>query len=149
MSQPPAPVASARALLLLDIQRHHHQALEEQDVRAAELRLSPWRGAVAQARAGGVLVVFLQQDGQEGSEWEPLTRGWTLHPDFRVEDGDLLLRTRQDDAFAGSALELELRSRGVAEISLLALPGSAAERATRQAAQQRGFAVGAWEEAGA
>ena len=146
MSHTPASAAPARALLLLDAQRYHHEKLEEMDVRAAELRLSPWRTAVAQARAGGVLVVFLQQDGEAGGEWEPLTRGWTLHPDFRVEDGDLLLRTTSADAFAGSHLELELRSRGIAEISLLALPESAAAEATRQAAQQRGFAVGEWQE---
>ncbi|TSA88022.1 isochorismatase [Deinococcus detaillensis] len=138
----------AQALLVLDAQRGDHQALEDADPRAADARLGIWRRAVTQARAGSVLVVFLQRDGAVGSDHEPLTRGWTLHPDFRVEERDVLLRVDNDDAFAGSPLILELRSRGVSRLSVLALPGSAAEAATQQGAQQAGFAVSRWPKEG-
>ncbi len=136
---------TAHALLLLDAQRCHHAALEALDPRAAELRLAPWRRAVNDARHGGDLVVFLQRDGPPGSDTEPLTRGWTLHPDFRVEERDALLRCAAEDAFAGSSLTLELRSRGIATLSLLALPHSAATEATRLGAQQAGFSVTEWQ----
>jgi nicotinamidase-related amidase len=125
------------ALLLLDAQRHHFET------STIPHRLGVWRAAVGQARRGGVLVVFLQRDGAEGSGLEPLTRGWTLHPDFRVEDGDVLLRVGADDAFAGGALSLELRSRGVSSLSVLALPGD--QTATEHGARQAGFEVAAWQ----
>lgn len=129
------------ALILVDAQRHHHEELEASDVLAMEKRLLPWRQAIEQARADGDLVVYLQRDGEEGAPNEPLTRGWTLHPDFRVEEGEVLMRVHGDDAFEGSLLVVELRTRGVEEITLLALPGSAAAAATAQGARAAGFVV--------
>jgi len=126
---------------MLDAQRAHHRALEDVDSRAADARLLPWRAAVSQARSQGVLVVFVQRDGEAGSDLEPLTRGWTLHPDFRVEERDVLLRVTSADAFAQSALALELRSRGVSGLCILALSGSAADAPTRSGARQAGFKV--------
>lgn len=136
---------TTQALLVLGAQRSDHQVSEDADPRAADAHLGLWRRAVAQARAGGVLVVFLQRDGAAGSDHEPLTRGWTLHPDFRVEERDVLLRVDTDDAFAGSPLTLELRSRGVSRLSVLALPESRAATATQQGAGQAGFAVSRWQ----
>lgn len=130
-----------RALLLLSAQRHHHEALEAADVLAAERRIAPWREALEEARSRGDVVVFLQRDGEAGSPDEPLTRGWTLHPDFRVEEDDLLLRVREDNAFAGSLLSVELRARGVSALTVLALPDSLAARATAEAARAEGFIV--------
>ncbi|WP_161881222.1 isochorismatase [Deinococcus alpinitundrae] len=130
-----------QALLLLDAQRARHRALEDRDPRAADARLLPWRAAVSQARSQGVLVVFVQRDGEVGSDLEPLTRGWTLHPDFRVEERDVLLRVTADDAFERSALTLELRSRGIGHLKVLALPGSAADVPTRAGAQRAGLSV--------
>ncbi len=132
---------SVSALLLLDAQRCHHEALEAGDGRAAGTRLSTWRSAVNEARGRGDVVVFVQRDGPAGSDHEPLTRGWTLHPDFRVEERDVLLRVGHADAFESSALTLELRSRGVTRLSLLALPHSPAASATRAGAAQAGFEV--------
>ncbi len=134
-------VTPRRALLLLDAQRYHHEDLEATDVLAMEKRLLPWRQAIQQARKDGDLVVYFQRDGEVGSVNEPLTRGWTLHPDFRVEEGELLLRVQHDDAFAGSLLVVELRTRGIEVLELLALPDSLAARATAQGAQAAGFTV--------
>ncbi|WP_293913761.1 isochorismatase family protein [Deinococcus sp.] len=142
---------TSHALLLLDAQRHQFETstVETSTVEtiAAENstiphRLAVWREAVAQARRGGVLVVFLQRDGEAGGGLEPLTRGWTLHPDFRVEDGDVLLRVSSEDAFAGGALNLELRSRGVTDLSVLGVSGH--EAATERGAHLAGFGVMAW-----
>ncbi|AWN21942.1 isochorismatase [Deinococcus irradiatisoli] len=127
------------------MQRCHHEASEAQGDGASGRRLASWRQAVGQARQRGDLVVFLQRDGPAGSATEPLTRGWTLHPDFRVEADDALLRFGAEDAFAGSSLTLELRSRGVSSLSILALPGSPAAEATRRGAEQAGFRITAWQ----
>ena len=133
---------TSHALLLLDAQRHHFETSAAQESLIPH-RLTLWRAAVGQARRGGALVVFLQRDGEASGGLEPLTRGWTLHPDFRVEKGDALLRVSTDDAFAGGALSQELRSRGVSSLSVLALPGEQA--ATERGAQQAGFEVTAWQ----
>lgn len=142
---------TSHALLLLDAQRHQFETSAAEISTAepgsappgsAAHRLATWRSAVGQARRSGVLVVFLQRDGEVGSGLEPLTRGWTIHPDFRIEDGDVLLRVGADDAFAGGTLNLELRSRGVSSLSVMALPGTG--QATGRGAQQAGFEVRAW-----
>ncbi len=132
---------SVCALLLLDAQRCHHEALQAAEGRAAGAHLSAWRSAVNAARERGDAVVFVQRDGPAGSDHEPLTRGWTLHPDFRVEERDVLLRVGHADAFERSALTLELRSRGVTRLRLLALPHSPAASATRAGAERGGFEV--------
>ena len=137
-------MTAAHALLLLDAQRYRHEQLEQQNPRAADFQRAAWRNALLKARQRGVLVVFLQRDGEPGDDHEPLTRGWTLHPDFRVEESDVLLRVQGNDAFRESPLRLELRSRGIGQLSLLALPGSPAVSATRQGAQHAGFVVTTW-----
>ncbi|GMA14759.1 isochorismatase family protein [Deinococcus metallilatus] len=124
------------ALVLLTAQRHHLEALpHEQAVSRA------WQARVQAARAAGHLIVHVQWEGEPGTPGETFSRGWVLHPDFRAEATDLPVRATAPDAFAGSGLDAALRSRGVRELHLLALPGSEVRPETAQTARELGYRV--------
>ncbi|MFC4456638.1 isochorismatase family protein [Deinococcus sonorensis] len=128
---------TAQALIVLHAQRHR---LDDRPITDPLLQQA--RRQIAQARQQGILVVYLQHDGQEGDPDQPFTRGWTLHPEFRAEAGDLLLRVTDDDAFQGSRLDAELRHLGVQTLTLLALDaGGAARAATARTAEALGYVL--------
>ncbi|MFC4426641.1 isochorismatase family protein [Deinococcus navajonensis] len=124
------------ALVLLNAQRHY---LEEQPNEHA-LSLQ-WQARVEAARRAGHLVVFVQWNGEAGTSGETFTRGWVLHPDFRAQAGELLVRATSPDAFEGSDLNALLHSRAVRVVMLLSLPGSEEETATAETARQLGYTV--------
>lgn len=124
------------ALVLLTAQRHHLE-----DHPAEQAVSQAWQAQVRAARAAGHLVVHVQWDGAPETPFETFSRGWVLHPDFRSEANDLPVRAAGPDAFAGSALDAELRGRAVRELHLLALPGSDVLPATETAARALGYEV--------
>ncbi|WP_188971461.1 cysteine hydrolase family protein [Deinococcus aerolatus] len=124
------------ALLFLSVQRwrlegHPHER---------ELARG-WARAVDEARAGGQLIVLLQWDGAADTPGETFGKGWTLHPDFRAEAGDLLIRAMLPDAFAHTDLAAELHARAVRDLVLLARPDAPEAAATAGSAQAAGFTV--------
>lgn len=125
-----------RALVLLNAQRHF---LDDQPHEREVTRT--WRQAVNDSRERGELIVLIQWDGEPQSEHPTFSRGWTLYPDFRVEDGDLLLRAAGPDAFLTSSLDAELRARAVREVCFLALPESREAKVMAEQAQARGYMV--------
>lgn len=126
------------ALLVLGAQRHLLDAPGPlPDPEALLARLRP---LVDRARRGGAFVVYAQRDGPPGTPNEPFGKGWTLHNDFRVEHGDLLLRVTQGDAFAGSQLDGELHTRAARRLILCGAP-SRDLLATARGAHEHGFEV--------
>ncbi|GGR61791.1 hypothetical protein GCM10008959_24730 [Deinococcus seoulensis] len=124
------------ALLLLNAQRHD---LEDRSDERALAR--DWAHHVDEARAAGWLVAFVQWDAPRGADWETFSKAWTLHPDFRAEQGDVLVRAARPDAFEGSELAAQLHGRAVRTLHVLALPGTPELAATLASAQAEGFAV--------
>ncbi len=112
--------ATPTALLVLGAQR----ALLDSPgpLMGAESLVQHLRPLVERARRSGSYVVFLQHDGAPGQPDEPFSKGWTLHNDFRVEHGDLLLRHAHPDPFEGSSLDGELRTRAVRRVILAGAP---------------------------
>lgn len=129
------------AVLLLNVQRHH---LEDQPHKREVAR--NWSRQIDVAREVGQLITLIQWDGQPDTPSETFGKGWTLHPDFRAETGDLMLRAAGPDAFAGTDLDAQLKARAVRELVLLSLRGDALARATAERAAQLGYAVTMFEE---
>ena len=72
------------------------------------------------ARAANVRVIFVQHDGPTDGDWlVPFSDGWKLHPDLVQELSDLTIRKTTGDAFYGTILEQELRSRAIQSIVLM------------------------------
>lgn len=124
------------ALVLLNVQRHDLEG----HPHARELARD-WAHRVESARAHGDLIVLVQWDGAPETPGETFSRGWTLHPDFRAEAGELLLRAARPDAFQGSDLGPLLHGRAVRDVFLLGLEGGSELEATARAAQEAGFSV--------
>ena len=96
----------------------------------------------ARARAAGAAVIFIQHDGQPGGEdVVPFTKGWALHPDLEVRPGELVIRKSTCDAFYGTALEAELRSRGITGLVLTGYATDFCVDATLRSAVSRDFTV--------
>lgn len=96
----------------------------------------------AKARAAGVPVIFLQHDSDpvEGC-CVPFTAGWQLHPDLCVQPRELTLRKQTCDAFHGTALESELRSRGIDTVVLTGYATEFCIDSTLRVAVSKGFQV--------
>ncbi|UBV42661.1 isochorismatase family protein [Deinococcus taeanensis] len=124
------------ALLLLNAQRHDLDDRPDGRVLARD-----WAHHVAEARSRGWLVTFVQWDAPHGAAWVTFSRDWTLHPDFRAEQGDVLVRAALPDAFEGSELSAQLHARAVQTLHVLALPGTPAAEATLHSARKQGFEV--------
>ena len=97
---------------------------------------------IAKARKAGSPVIFIQHDGEPGGEdVVPFTEGWKLHPDLIVHPDDLVIRKRTCDAFYGTSLEAELRSRGITTLLLMGYATDFCVDATLRNAASKDFRV--------
>lgn len=124
---------TSQAFILLSAQRYHLEGRPDERELSRE-----WLRQLEQARAAGEMIVLVQWDGDEGSDHETFSKGWTLYPDFRAEAGELLTRAKWPNAFAGSELEAELHGRAVRHLRLVGLDNEALSQTT-QAARNLGF----------
>jgi nicotinamidase-related amidase len=96
----------------------------------------------AQARRTGAPVIFIQHDGEPGGEdVVPFTDGWKLHPKLDVRPGDPVIRKTTCDAFYGTALEAELRSRGITTVLLTGYATDFCVDATLRSTASKDFGV--------
>ena len=96
----------------------------------------------SKARAAGAPVIFMQHDGEPGGEdVVPFTEGWKLHPKLEVRAGELVIRKTTCDAFYGTALEAELRSRGITTLVLMGYATDFCVDATLRSAASKDFEV--------
>lgn len=101
------------------------------------------QGAVAllleQARAAGVPVVFVQNDGMPGAVDEPHTPGWELH--FPPLPGEHVVRKSEDDGFDGTGLDKLLAASGVRTIAICGMLSEMCLAATARTAMAIGYGV--------
>ncbi len=91
------------------------------------------------ARAAGVPVIFLQNDGPEGASDEPETDGWQLF--FSAEAEEAVVRKLKDDGFDGTDLEDLLREREIETIAICGMLSEMCLAATARTAIAKGFTV--------
>ena len=128
------------AALVIDVQTGLF--LTEPAPFEAEAVVERINAVTAKARRAGAPVVFIQHDGEPGGEdVVPFTEGWKLHPRLEVQTGDLIIRKRTCDAFYGTTLEAELRSRGITTVLLMGYATDFCVDATLRSAASRDFAV--------
>jgi nicotinamidase-related amidase len=128
------------AVLVIDVQ----EGLFCTDPRPcdAEAVVARINAVIAKARRAGAQVVFVQHDGEPGGEdVVPFTKGWKLHPALATHPGDLVTRKTTCDAFYGTALEAELRSRGTATLVLMGYATDFCVDATLRSAASKDFRV--------
>jgi len=96
----------------------------------------------AKARRAGAPVVFIQHDGEpDGEDVVPFTEGWKLHPEIEVHPGELVIRKTTCDAFYGTSLEAELRSRSITTLVLMGYATDFCVDATLRSAASKDFGI--------
>ena len=99
-------------------------------------------GLTSKARAAGLPVIFIQHDGPEGGNWlAPFSAGWQLHPGLEVSPGDPVIRKTTGDAFYGTPLAQELRSRKVTTVVIVGYATDFCIDATLRSAVSRDLGV--------
>ncbi|MFI0975394.1 isochorismatase family protein [Streptomyces sp. NPDC021093] len=108
-------------------------------VPGADRLLDRTSALLAAARAAGVLVVHLQNDGAPGTEDETGTDGWRLH--FPVAESELLLHKTVDDGFEENPLAECLKEAGVRGLAVCGVMSEMCVGATARTALELGFRV--------
>ncbi len=94
----------------------------------------------SRARAASIPIVLVQNDGPEAGVWlRPFAPDWQLHPDLKQECTDISVRKTTGDAFYGTDLERQLRSRGIRSIVLMGYATEFCVDATLRNAVSREF----------
>ena len=108
----------------------------------AEAVIARINAVTAKARQAGAPVIFIQHDGGASDEdLVPFTDGWKLHPDLQVRPGDVVLRKTTCDAFYGTSLEAELRSRGITTLLLMGFATDFCVDSTLRSAASKDFGI--------
>ena len=105
---------SRTALLVIDVQLCNFE--ESPPVHEGSDLLSKISALVAQARAVGVPIIYVQHCGPEGAIDQPGTPGWEIHPAIAPVEGDAVVQKCHPDAFQDTCLQRELESRGIKEL---------------------------------
>lgn len=125
------------ALLIVDVQ----QALFDRPtpVYHADELLANINSLVERAHGAGAPVVYIQHGND--SQLRKGTPGWELHPAMRPQSGDLMAEKTRGDAFEGTPLTQDLRSRGVTTVVVTGLVTHGCVKNTSLGAKKAGFRV--------
>ncbi len=108
----------------------------------AEAVIARINAVTAQARQAGAPVIFIQHDSEPSEpDLVPFSEGWKLHPKLEVRPGELVIRKTTCDAFYGTALESELRSRGITTLLLMGFATDFCVDSTLRNALSKDFSV--------
>jgi nicotinamidase-related amidase len=133
-------IPTQTAVLVIDVQTGLFRA--ELALFEAEAVVARINAVLAKARQAGALVIFIQHDGEPGGEdIVPFTEGWKLHPKLEIRVGDLVIRKTTCDAFYGTPLEDELRSRAITTLVLTGYATDFCVDATLRSAASKDFSV--------
>ena len=128
------------AVLVIDVQTGLFSA--KPPPLEAEAVIARINEVAAKARQAGVPAIFIQHDGgADDEDLAPFTAGWKLHPDLQVRPGDVVIRKTTCDAFYGTSLEAELRSRGITTLLLMGFATDFCVDSTLRSAASKDFAV--------
>ena len=130
----------SRALVIVDIQNDYfpggaHPLVGLEDAAAAA------RKVFDASRARGEAVVHVQHvwDADDASFMKPGTAGVEIHESVAPHDGEPVVRKAHPNAFLDTALEEELRARGIDHVVVCGMMTSMCVDATVRAAVDLGF----------
>ena len=127
------------ALLVIDIQMGNFD--QSAPVFGHGALVSKIARMIAEARAAGVLVVYVQHCGPEDAVDEPGTPGWQVHPAVVPIEGDVIVQKRHPDAFQDTALQSELQSRQIQHVVLTGIQTEYCVDTTGRSAHSLGYQV--------
>ena len=131
--------SSGAALLVIGLQRNKFEASRPVwDALGVLARISE---LVARARAAGVPVIWVRNNGGPGDPDEHGTSGWELMPVIPRLAGEPIVDKEMNDAFAGTSLDSLLKSRGARTVVVCGPQSECCIQATCRGAVKRGYKV--------
>jgi nicotinamidase-related amidase len=133
-------MASARTLLIIDIQRDYFPGgaypLVEPEAAAEAAR-----SVLDSFRAAGDPVIHMKHvwDAPDAEFMRPGTEGIEIHPAVEPADGELVVEKASPNSFVDTRLEEELRERGTEGLVVAGMMSSMCVDATVRAAADLGF----------
>jgi nicotinamidase-related amidase len=103
-----------KALLIIDMQVCHFPP-DDLPYHATEV-LEVDRWLIHRARGAGVPVIFVQHCGATGSDYEPGTPGWRIHPRLEPREGETVVRKWHPDSFQDTELLDILVTMGIEKL---------------------------------
>ena len=92
---------------------------------------------IIQARATGMPIIYIQDNDVD----EIGSPGWQIHPTIAPEEGDLVIRKPETDAFYGTTLQQEMETRGIAQLIVVGCKSEVCIDATCRKATNLGYNV--------
>ncbi|BBT18140.1 MULTISPECIES: cysteine hydrolase family protein [Pseudomonadaceae] len=129
----------SKALLVVDVQAGLFFA-DPEPWRAAEL-IATINRLADRARTAGAPVLYVQHDGEAGSELEPGCIGWQLHPGLERAPLDPVVRKTACDAFFETPLKATLQALGVTELVVVGYATEFCVDTSIRRATSEGFSV--------
>lgn len=129
---------SRTALLVIDVQVNQ---VEDWPVLHAPAMLAGIVALVERARAAGVPVVFVQNDGGDGEPDLPGTPGWALHPALGCRPEEAVVRKTTTDSFHETGLAELLAARGIDRLVICGFQTDWCINATVRRAAAEGYAT--------
>ena len=114
-------MSSSLALLVIDVQTGAFDGQRCPPIAEADRLLSTTQGLIAAARAASRPVIHVQHGDVAGQVFEEGSAQWHIHASVAPAAGELLVGKRESSAFAGTALEAELRRRGITTLAVCGL----------------------------
>ena len=134
-------MSSSLALRVIDVQTGAFDGQRCPPIAEADRLLSTTQGLIAAARAASRPVIHVQHGDVAGQVFEEGSAQWHIHASVAPAAGELLVGKRESSAFAGTALEAELRRRGITTLAVCGLQSEHCVTNTTLAALERGFSV--------
>ena len=128
---------AADALIVVDVQNAFVSGTDA--VPGHERLLAAVATLLQNARASGVPVIFIQNDGPAGALDAPHTPGWQLH--FLPWPGEHVVRKELDDGFDGTGLGDLLSASGIETIAFSGMLSEMCLAATARTAMAIGYGV--------
>ena len=130
----------SRALVIVDIQNDYFPGGAHPLV-APEAAAAAARRVLEAFRASGDPVIHVRHvwDDEDATFMRPETEGVAIHPDVAPADGELVITKEFPNSFRETALDDELRTRGVDSLVVCGMMTSMCVDATVRAAVDLGF----------
>ena len=124
------------ALLVIDMQVSLVEGAYEQ-----QAVLDCIASLLADARASGTPIIYIQHDHATYEPMKPGTPGWEIHPAIAPAPGELVIRKEASDAFYATSLRRELAARGIKRLIITGMQTEYCVDATCRRATSEGYDV--------
>lgn len=110
---------SDTALLIIDMQVGNFS--EPDPVYKGNELLAKVKSLIAKAHSAQTPIIYVQNSGGKGDPDEYGTPGWEIHPTIQPAEGGVVIQKQTPDAFHGTNLHHELKSREIRRLIVAGL----------------------------